>query len=94
MRINPVMNTKVNFQRNDNAQPKQPSSLKNAAKAILVVPFVMPVMITACDEDPVNIDIDRNHDIHVTDTIAGDTIHDHYEAKAVNFNDAALDIIG
>ncbi len=93
MRVNPVMQTRVNFQRNNNQQQVS-SPLKNAAKAIVVVPFIMPVMITACDEDPVDIDIDRTHDIHVTDSVNSDSHHEHIEAKAIDFNDAALDIIG
>ena len=94
MRVNPVMNTQVHFQRNNNDnQPQQASAMKNIAKAVVVVPLIMPVVVS-CDHDPIDIDIDRTHDIHVKDSVTHDSNHDHYETRAINFNDASLDIVG
>lgn len=94
MRVNPISLNQVNFQRNEKNSERQSSPLKNAAKAIIVVPFIMPVAITSCGPDDIDIDINREHEIHATDSVTHDSHHDHYESKTANFDDNTLDILG
>lgn len=95
MRINPVSFNHVNFKGNENNHnvSNNSSPLKKAAKAIVIVPFIMPFAMVGCDKE-YNFDIEREFDNCYKDTTATDSSHHHYESRVIAFPVSKLDIKG
>lgn len=96
MQVNPVSQniySKVNFQRKEKAQSEHTSPMRSAAKAIVVIPFLTPFLMTGCDKDR-EFKFENEYDHCYKDTTATDSSHKHAEARTFIIPVSGLDIEG